>query len=53
MQGTRIQSLVWEDPTCCGAAKPVRHNYWDCALEPMLRNKRSHRREKHSHRKEE
>ena len=27
MQGTRVQSLVWEDPTCCGATKPVRHNY--------------------------
>ena len=26
MQGTRVQSLVWEDPTCCGAAKPVSHN---------------------------
>ena len=21
-------SLVWEDPTCHGATKPVRHNYW-------------------------
>ena len=20
-------ALVWEDPTCCGATKPVRHNY--------------------------
>ena len=27
MQGTRVQSLVREDPTCCGATKPVRHNY--------------------------
>ena len=27
MQGTRIQSLVQEDPTCRGATKPVRHNY--------------------------
>ena len=27
MQGTRVQSLVREDPTCCGASKPVRHNY--------------------------
>uniref|UniRef100_A0A8C0CCV2 EMAP like 1 n=1 Tax=Balaenoptera musculus TaxID=9771 RepID=A0A8C0CCV2_BALMU len=27
MQGTRVRSLVWEDPTCCGATKPVRHNY--------------------------
>ena len=28
MQGTRVWALVWEDPTCCGTAKPVRHNYW-------------------------
>ena len=34
MQGTRVQALVREDPTCHGATKPVRHNYWACALEP-------------------
>ena len=28
MQGTRVRALVWEDPTCRGATKPVRHNYW-------------------------
>ena len=27
MQGTRVRALVWEDPACCGAANPVRHNY--------------------------
>ena len=27
MQGTRVQALVREDPTCHGATKPVRHNY--------------------------
>ena len=27
VKGTRVRALVWEDPTCCGAAKPVRHNY--------------------------
>ena len=27
MQGTRVRALVWEDPTCCGVTKPVRHNY--------------------------
>ena len=27
MQGTRVQALVWEDPTCHGATKPVCHNY--------------------------
>ena len=28
MPGTQVRSLVWEDPTCCGAAKPMRHNDW-------------------------
>ena len=27
MQGTRVRALVREDPTCCGATKPVRHSY--------------------------
>ena len=27
MQGTRVRALVWEDPTCRGATKPVHHNY--------------------------
>ena len=27
MQGTRVQALVWEDPTCRGATGPVSHNY--------------------------
>ena len=27
MQGTRVQALVREDPTCHGATKPVCHNY--------------------------
>ena len=26
MQGTWVQSLVWEDPTCLGATYPVGHN---------------------------
>ena len=30
MQGTRVQALVWEDPTCHGTTKPVSHNYWAC-----------------------
>ena len=36
MQGTQVRSLVRENPTCCGATKPVRHNYWACALEPAI-----------------
>ena len=27
MQGTRVRGLVWEDPTCRGATRPVSHNY--------------------------
>ena len=27
MQGTQVQSLVWEDYTHLGATKPVSHNY--------------------------
>ena len=38
MQGTQVQSLVWEDRTCCGAAKLVLHNYWACVLEPASHN---------------
>ena len=38
MQGTQVQSLVREDPTCRGATKPMHHNYWACALEPASHN---------------
>ena len=27
MQGTQVRALVWEDPTCLGATRPVCHNY--------------------------
>ena len=43
MQGTRVWALVWEDPTCHGATKPVRHNYWACALEPASHNCHNYR----------
>ena len=38
MQGTGVWALVQEDPTCRRATKPMRHNYWDWALqlEPQL-----------------
>ena len=42
MQGTQVQSLVWEDPTCCESTKPLSYNYGAHALEPVLMNKRSH-----------
>ena len=38
MQEIRVRALVREDPTCRRATKPVRHNYWACALEPMSHN---------------
>ena len=38
MQGTRVRTLVWEDPTCRGATKPMRHSYWGCAPEPASHN---------------
>ena len=27
MQGTQVRSMVWEDPTCQRATKPMNHNY--------------------------
>ena len=46
-QGAWVQSLAGEDSMYCRAAKPVRYNHRSlCALQPMLCNKRSHRREK-------
>ena len=47
-----------EDPKCRGATKPGCHDYWahvpqllkPVRLEPVLRNKRSHRNEKPAHR---
>ena len=27
VQGTRVRGLIWEDPTCHGAAGPVSHSY--------------------------
>ena len=38
IQGAWVQSLVLEEPTCCGATKPMCHNYWACALEPASHN---------------
>ena len=38
MQGTQVQALGQEGPTCHGETKPVRHNYWACALEPANHN---------------
>ena len=41
MQGTLVQSLVLEDPTCPGATEPICRNSWSPhALEPVLLNER-------------
>ena len=42
MQRTLVWSLVWEDPTCRGAAKPMHHNFWARALEPTSCNYWAH-----------
>ena len=49
-QGAQVWSLVQEDPTCCGATKPVATTteahvlqlLKPVRLEPVLHNKRSH-----------
>ena len=53
VQGTRVQSLVKEDPTCCGAAKPVCRSYWSPHTRPVLCSKRSRRDEKPTRRDQE
>ena len=52
LQRTLVQSLVREDSTCREATKPMCQDYWACALELMLHNKRSHCNKKSTHRKE-
>ena len=42
MQETRVRSLVWEAPMWQEATKPVRYNYWACALETKSYNYRAH-----------
>ena len=38
MLGAQVQSWVWKDPICHEAKKPVCHNHWDSALEPLSCN---------------
>ena len=48
--GTWVWPLVWGDPTCRRAAKPVRHNEGARAcLQPVPRNRRSRHSEKPTH----
>ena len=37
MQGALVQSLVWEDNTCRGATKTVRHSHGACVLHLLKR----------------
>ena len=53
MQGTWVRALVWEDPTCRGATRPVSHNTEPVHLEPVLRDKRGHDNERPARRDEE
>ena len=57
VQGTRVQTLLWEDPACLRVTKPGSHSYWGHEqqlvkpehLEPQLGNKRSRCSEKRVH----
>ena len=54
MQGTRVRSLVWEDPLCATTTEPVLYSprattTEPAYLEPVLRNKKSHCDEKPVH----
>ena len=49
MQGTQVQALVWEDPTCHGATKPVPQllSLRSRAREPQLLSPRATTTEAH------
>ena len=42
MQGTCVQSVVWEYPTYRGVTEPVLHNYWSSCSVACVHSKRSH-----------
>ena len=49
IQGTEVQSLLWEDSTSLGATKPLRYNYWAPArqlLKPTCPGAHAPQREK-------
>ena len=49
--GTRVQPLVGEDPTCCGANKPVSHKYRSLhSRATAMRSPHTTTREKPEHR---
>ena len=53
MQGTRVRALVWEDPTCRGATRPVSHSYWACASGACAPKQERPHNERPAHRDEE
>ena len=52
-QGTWVQSLAREDPTCLGVTNPMCHNYWAWVPRACVYNKRSLCNEKPVHHNEE
>ena len=42
VQGTRVQLLVREDPTCHGASKPVHQDSWAWVPEPGTHSEKNH-----------
>ena len=42
MQGIQLRALVQEDPISHRATKPLHHNNWACALEPVSHNYWAH-----------
>ena len=53
MQGTRVQSLVWEDPTCLGASAPQLLRPHAATTEARAPRARALQQEKPAHRNEE
>ena len=53
MQGTQVRALVWEDPTCRGAAGPVSHNCRARASGACAPQQRGRHSERPAHRDEE
>ena len=53
MQGTQVQALAWEDPTCHEQLSPCATTTEHAHLEPVLCNKRGHNSERCAHRDEE
>ena len=50
VQGTWVQSLVWEDSTCQKATKPMQPQLLKpMCLEPVHHNKKSHRNDNPTH----